>query len=470
MRVSTSGIKSESIRNNQCEIAIAPKAVRGTIFFLTEDPGTTIDPVKSYQYYDDGILVLNDDGHILDVGYATEMHSKYQLAAHTVLNYSGKFIFPGFIDTHTHYPQSEIIAAFGEQLTHWLDKYIYPTEAHFADKSYASSASRFFLNELLDNGTTTALVFGTVHKTSVNALFEEAEKLNMRIIGGKIMMDRNAPHYLLDTPETTYIESQALIETWHNKGRIQYAVTPRFAITSSPEQLAVAAKLFHAYNGVYLQTHISENLSEVMHAKQLFPASKNYLSIYDDFGLVGPRAIFAHGVHLTDEEFSLLAKKKATISFCPTSNLFLGSGLFDFRKAQQENCHLGLGTDIGAGTSFSMFQTLNEAYKIVQLHKAYTDTPQNEITLTPFKAFYLATLGAARALYLGDKLGSLQPGKEGDFIVLDLEAIPLLKFRLQKTQSLADRLFALMMLADDRTVEAVYLMGKRWQKVDRPRF
>ncbi|HBV21565.1 MAG TPA: guanine deaminase [Nitrosomonas sp.] len=444
----------------------SPKAVRGAIFFLTEDPGAITDPINAYQYYGDGILVLNDNGHILDVGYAAEMRSKYQLTAHEILDYSGKFILPGFIDTHTHYPQSGVIAAFGEQLTDWLEKYIYPTETHFSDKSYARSVSRFFLNELLRNGTTTALVFGTVHKTSVNVLFEEAEKLNMRIIGGKVMMDCNAPVYLLDTPQTAYIDNQALIEAWHNKGRIQYAVTPRFAITSSPEQLAVAAKLYHACDGIYLQTHVSENLSEVRRARQLFPASKNYLSIYDDFGLIGPRAIFAHGVHLTDEEFSLLAKKEATISFCPTSNLFLGSGLFNFKKAHQGNCHLGFGTDIGAGTSFSMFQTLNEGYKVVQLHKAYTEAPENEITLTPFKAFYLATLGAARALYLDDKLGSLQPGKEGDFIVLNLEATPLLKFRIQKTQSLADRLFALMILADDRTVEAVYLMGKRWQKAD----
>lgn len=438
------------------------RAVRGSIFFLTHDPGIDADPLKCYQYYDDGILVLHDDGHILDVGNADQMRARYQLETHEIIDFSGKYILPGFIDTHIHYSQSEIIATYGEQLVQWLDHTAYPVESRFKEKSHAYSVSRFFLNELLRNGTTTALVFGTVHKASIAILFEEAAKLNMRIIGGKVMMDRNAPDDLLDIPETAYADSKTLIETWHNKGRIQYAITPRFAITSTPEQLIAAAKLYEEYDDIYLQTHVAENLNEVALAKHLFPKAESYLHIYDDFGLVGPRTIYAHGIHLTDDEFDLLAKKNAALSFCPTSNLFLGSGLFNFRKAQHYKIHLSLGTDIGAGTSFSMFQTMNEAYKVVQLQKAYTDSPEKQITLTPFKAFYLATLGAARALHLDDKLGSLLPDKEGDFIVLNPEATPLLRFRMKNARSLADRLFAMMMLADDRAVEAVYLMGKRW--------
>ncbi|MCB1985472.1 MAG: guanine deaminase [Burkholderiales bacterium] len=439
-----------------------PKAVRGAIFFLTNDPGSESDPLSCYQFYDDGILVLQNDGHILDVGSTIQIRAKHHLESHEIIDFSGKFILPGFIDTHTHYAQSEIIATYGEQLVQWLEHYAYPVESQFADNAHAQLASRFFLNELLRNGTTTALVFGTVHKASIDALFAESEKLNMRIIGGKVMMDRNAPVDLLDTPETAYTDSKTLIEAWHNKGRIQYAITPRFAVTSSPEQLVAAAKLYEEYDDVFLQTHVAENLNEVALVKQLFPKAESYLHIYDNFGLIGPRTVYVHGVHLTDDEFDLLARKNAALSFCPTSNLFLGSGLFNFRKAEHHKIQLSLGTDIGAGTSYSMFQTMNEAYKVVQLQKTYAESPENKITLTPYKAFYLATLGAARALNIDKKLGSLAPGMEGDFIVLNPEATPLLRFRMQNARSLADRLFTIMMLADDRAVYAVYVMGRRW--------
>ncbi|SEN36751.1 guanine deaminase [Nitrosomonas marina] len=441
-----------------------PKAVRGSIFYLTDDPGSQSDPFGCYEYYEDGILVLRDDGHILDVGPSAQITVKHRLLANEIADFSGRLVIPGFIDTHIHYPQAEIIAAYGEQLVHWLEKYAYPTESRFADRSYAQAVSRFFLHELLRNGTTTALIFGSVHRSSIDALFREAEKLNLRIIGGKVMMDRNAPEHLLDTAETTNADNEALIATWHNKGRIQYAITPRFAITSSPAQLIVAAKLYHARDDLYLHTHVAENLNEIALTQQLYPSAKSYLHVYDDFGLVGSRSLFAHGIHLTDDDFGLLAEKQAALSFCPTSNLFLGSGLFNFSKACKKNILLGIGTDIGAGTSFSMFQTMNEAYKVVQLqrsshHQTQTDS---ETHLTPFKAFYLATLGAARALYLDNMLGSFQPGKEGDFIILNLEATPLLKFRMLHTQSLSERLFVLMMLADDRVVDAVYIMGRYW--------
>ncbi|MDC8445377.1 MAG: guanine deaminase [Nitrosomonas sp.] len=449
---------------NSSSTSSMARAIRGSLFFFLDDPGADHNPVGSYQYFEDGILVLTDDGHIADIGSATNMQSRYGLANRDIIDHSGKLIVPGFIDTHTHYPQSEIIAAYGHQLIQWLDKYAFPAEAKFYDKHYARTISRFFLSELLRNGTTTALIFGSVHKVSAEALFEEAEKLNMRIIGGKIMMDRNAPQHLLDTPETAYSDSKALIETWHNKrGRISYAVTPRFAATSSSEQLQAAQRLYHAYDDMYLQTHVSENQHEIAWIKQLFPSSKSYLNVYNDFGLVGPRSIFAHGIHLTDDEFKLLADKNAAIAFCPTSNLFLGSGLFNFDQACLINVRLTLGTDIGAGTSFSLLKTMAEAYKVVQLQSNSASASKKKTPLTPFKTFYMATLGAARALYLEDKIGTLQPGKEGDFIVLNPDATPLLNFRMRKTLSLADRLFTLMMLADDRAIDAVYLMGKRWQ-------
>lgn len=447
-----------------CPTSFIPKAVRGSLFFFLDDPGTDNDPVSSYRYYEDGILILTDDGHIADIGSTTDMQSRYSLTHRDIIDHSGKLIVPGFIDTHTHYPQSGIIAAYGHQLIEWLEKYAFPAEAEFIDKHYARTISRFFLSELLRNGTTTALIFGSVHKVSAEALFEEAEKLNMRIIGGKVMMDRNAPQYLLDTPETAYSDSKALIETWHNKrGRIRYAVTPRFAATSSNEQLQIAQRLYHAYDDVYLQTHVSENQHEIAWVKQLFPSSKSYLNVYNDFGLVGPRSIFAHGIHLTDDEFKLLADKNAAIAFCPTSNLFLGSGLLNFNHACLANVRLTLGTDIGAGTSFSMLKTMAEAYKVIQLQNNSASVSKKKTALTPFKAFYMATLGAARALFLENKIGTLQPGKEGDFIVLNPDATPLLSFRMKKTLTLADRLFALMMLADDRAIDTVYLMGKRWQ-------
>lgn len=445
------------------EIIIKPKAVRGTLFYFVADPGTETDPVNAYQYFEDGILVLNEDGCIADIGSVDQIQSKYTFSSHDIADFSGKLIVPGFIDTHIHYPQTEIIASYGHQLMSWLENYAFRAEEKFSDKKYAIAASQFFFNELLRNGTTTALIFGTVHKASVEALFEEAEKLNIRIIGGKVLMDRNTPESLRDTPESAYEESKELIEIWHKKrGRIHYAITPRFAITSSEAQLKSAQKLYHEYNDVYLHTHLSENRDEIAQIRQLFPSSDSYLNVYHDFGLVGPRSVFAHGIYLTDEEYRLIAENNSTISFCPLSNLFLGSGLFNFNQALHFNIRLTLGTDVGAGTSFSLLKTMAEAYKVVQLQKVDELTSGKQIDLTPFKAFYLATLGAAKALSLENKIGALHPGQDGDFLVLNPNATPLLGLRMKKAQSLSEQLFAYMMLGDDRAIEAVYLMGKRW--------
>ncbi|MDF2073593.1 guanine deaminase [Pseudomonas mendocina] len=422
------------------------KAYRAAILHSLADP-TVVGIEQSYQYFEDGILLI-ENGKVAQVGAAAELLSK--LTGVEVQHYRDALITPGFIDTHIHYPQTGMIASYGEQLLDWLNTYTFPTEKQFEDKAHASDVAAIFLKELLRNGTTTALVFGSVHPQSVDAFFEQADKLNLRMIAGKVLMDRNAPDYLTDTAETGYAESKALIERWHGKGRLHYAVTPRFAPTSTPEQLDLAGKLFGEYPDLYMHTHISENKAEVAWVKDLFPARKGYLDVYDHHKLIGPRAVFAHGVHLCDDECKRLAETGSAVAFCPTSNLFLGSGLFDLNKLEEHGVRVGLGTDVGAGTSFSQLQSLNEAYKVMQLQGKKLD---------PFKSLYLATLGGANALYLDDKLGNFLPGKDADFLVLDYNATPLISYRMQQAKSLEERLFALTMLGDDRTVKETFAAG-----------
>lgn len=432
-------------------------AYRGSVLYFVDDPATSSHP---YEYYEDGVLLVDGDGKVKAVGPASTVLAANQQAY--VVDYSGKLIMPGFIDTHIHYPQTEMIGSFGEQLLQWLNTYTFPTEKQFADKTYAKSVAKVFLNELARNGTTTALVFGTVHPQSVDALFEEASTHNMRIIAGKVMMDRNAPDYLLDTPQSAYDDSRALIQRWHNKGRALYAVTPRFAPTSTPEELTMAGRLLQEFPDVYMHTHLSENKSEIAWVQSLFPASSGYLDVYNSFGLSRKRSVYAHGVHLRDDEFASLANTHSAVAFCPTSNLFLGSGLFDLQKAEQYHVNVGLGTDVGAGTSFSALQTMGEAYKVIQMHKAYADNPDDSHPLKAAKAYYLATLGAARALDLDDKIGSFKVGNEADFIVVNPGATDLMRFRMQHASTIEDKLFVLQTLGDDRAVEKTYVMGKRW--------
>ncbi|MFG0413579.1 guanine deaminase [Ectopseudomonas khazarica] len=422
------------------------KAYRAAILHSLADPAV-VGVEQSYQYFEDGILLI-ENGKVAQVGAAAELLPK--LAGVEVQHYRDALITPGFIDTHIHYPQTGMIASYGEQLLDWLETYTFPTEQQFADKAHASDVAAIFLKELLRNGTTTALVFGSVHPQSVDAFFEQADKLNLRMIAGKVLMDRNAPDYLTDTAETGYAESKALIERWHGKGRLHYAVTPRFAPTSTPQQLELAGKLLGEYPDLYMHTHLSENRKEIEWVKALFPERKGYLDVYDHHRLIGPRAVFAHGVHLCDEECQRLAETGSAVAFCPTSNLFLGSGLFDLNKLEAHGVRVGLGTDVGAGTSFSQLQSLNEAYKVMQLQGKKLD---------PFKSLYLATLGGANALYLDDKLGNFLPGKDADFLVLDYNATPLISYRMQQARSLEERLFALTMLGDDRAVKETFAAG-----------
>jgi guanine deaminase len=351
-----------------------------------------------------------------------------------------------------------MMAAYGEQLLEWLNLYTFPTERQFQDQSYAFKIASLFLDELLKNGTTTALVFAAVFPESVDAFFEAAAARNLCMISGKVMMDTNCPDYLRDTAQSSYDQSRALIQKWHRRGRLLYAVTPRFAGTSTEAQLKLAAQLLDEFPDVYLHTHLSENVNEVAWIKELFPHYGGYLDVYDQTGLVRERSLFAHGVQLTDAEFQRLSEAKAAISFCPTSNLFLGSGLFPIERAKslEHPIKVGLGTDVGAGTSFSLLQTANEAYKVAQLRGQ---------KLSAYKALFLATLGGARALCLEDTLGSFDPGKEADFIVLDPQATSLLALRNQAglppdVESLADLLFSLLIMGDDRAIAATYVMGK----------
>jgi len=422
------------------------KAYRAAILHSIADPAV-VGVEQSYEYFEDGLLVI-DDGQVAKVGHAVDLLPT--LKDVEITEYRDALITPGFIDTHIHYPQTGMIASYGEQLLDWLNTYTFPTEKQFEDKAHAADVAGIFLKELLRNGTTTALVFGSVHKQSVDAFFEAAEALNLRMIAGKVLMDRNAPEYLTDTPESGYADSKELIERWHGKGRLHYAVTPRFAPTSTPEQLSLAGKLLGEYPDLYMHTHLSENRQEIEWVKQLFPERSGYLDVYDHFKLIGPRAVFAHGVHLCDAECQRLAETGSAVAFCPTSNLFLGSGLFDLNKLEAHGVRVGLGTDVGAGTSFSQLQSLNEAYKIMQLQGKKLD---------PFKSLYLATLGGAEALYLDDRIGNFAPGKDADFVVLDYNATPLISYRMQQARSLDEKLFALTMLGDDRAIKETFAAG-----------
>ncbi|WP_339460390.1 guanine deaminase [Pseudomonas sp. EA_105y_Pfl2_R69] len=431
----------------------AVKAYRAAILHSLADPAV-VGVEHSYQYFEDGILLV-EDGQVVKVGSAAELLPT--LKGLEVTEYQDALITPGFIDTHIHYPQTGMIASYGEQLLDWLNTYTFPTERQFEDKAHAADVAGIFLKELLRNGTTTALVFGSVHKQSVDAFFEVACALNLRMIAGKVLMDRNAPDYLTDTPESGYADSKELIERWHGKGRLHYAVTPRFAPTSTPEQLSLAGKLLGEYPDLYMHTHLSENRQEIEWVKALFPERKGYLDVYDHFKLIGPRAVFAHGVHLCDAECQRLAETGSAVAFCPTSNLFLGSGLFDLNKLEAHGVRVGLGTDVGAGTSFSQLQSLNEAYKIMQLQGKKLD---------PFKSLYLATLGGAEALYLDDKIGNFTPGKDADFVVLDYNATPLISYRMQQAKSLDEKLFALTMLGDDRAIKETFAAGQSVHRRD----
>jgi len=429
---------------------------RASIYHCTES-----DRVIEAVYIPDGLMVVdNDSGQILEVGDYTTTAPKWPNSL-SLKHFKDSLIMPGFIDTHVHYPQYRVIASYGTSLLDWLNTYTFVEEQKFSDLDYATTVAELFLDELIKNGTTTAMTFCSSYKQSVDVFFTAAEKRKLRMIAGKVMMDRNAPEGLCDSAQSSYIDSKSLIDKWHNKARLSYAVTPRFAPTSTNEQLTQAAKLLKEYpntsdtKGVLLQTHLNENDEEIEWVKELYPESKNYFDVYNSHDLTGINSVFGHCIHNTDDEYRAMADSGSKVVLCPRSNLFLGSGLFAIDKLEDFEIEMALASDVGGGDSFSMFQVMNEAYKICKL---------NDYNLDPVKAFYLTTLAAAKVLNMDDSIGNFEVNKEADFIVLDLSATELITEKLKVAKDINDILFSLMTLGDDRLIKEVYILGQATYK------
>ncbi|RQZ73803.1 guanine deaminase [Burkholderia glumae] len=422
-------------------------AFRARLLTFRGDPAHTDETAV---FEEDGLLIVDAAGRVVAAGAHAALAGRLAPDAQ-VTTLGDKLIVPGFIDAHVHYPQTDMIASPAPGLLPWLDTYTFPTERRFADPEHAREVASFFIDTLLASGTTTALVYCTVHRQSTEALFEASEAKNLRMAAGKVLMDRNCPEFLRDTAQSGHDDSAALIERWHGRGRQMYALTPRFAPTSTPAQLEACAALARRHPDVFVQSHVAENVDEVKWAAELFPGHRSYLDIYDRHGLLRPRAVYGHCIHLDDEDRRRIAETGTVIAHCPTSNLFLGSGLFDFDRATAQRVQLSLATDVGGGTSFSMLQTMNEAHKIARLSGHH---------LSATRMFWLATAGAARALALDAQVGTLAPRAEADFVVLDPRATPLLARRTARAASLEELLFAFAMLGDDRAVHSTWSAGR----------
>ena len=424
---------------------------RGEVFDFIDSP---LNRKDAYRYFPDGALVVRE-GEIVDCGPFEEIKGHY--TDYELVDYSGKLLMPGFIDSHIHYPQAEIIGMYGKQLLDWLEDYTFPAEQAFVSSEHADRMAHFFVEELFRNGTTACMAYATVHPTSVTALFSVASEYNMCMLTGKVLMDRNAPAGLTDTAEQGKSESRSLIESWHGKGRNRYVITPRFAISCSTEQLIAAGRLHEQYPGTYIQTHLSENKDEIDSTLSLCPDCQDYLEVYERARLVTDRSIFGHCIHLSDSECRRLVEASSVVAHCPTSNLFLGSGLFDMQQANRVGMQTVLATDIGAGTSFSMLRTMGEAYKVQQL---------GGYPMSVFESLYKCTLGAAKALHLDDEIGCFGKGRKADFIVMDYAATPSQQVRMDYLKrhgkwTLENKLFGLQTSGDERNIQATYVMGKR---------
>tara|TARA_B100000519_G_scaffold76077_1_gene65477 strand:+ start:8073 stop:9374 length:1302 start_codon:yes stop_codon:yes gene_type:complete len=419
--------------------------IRGTLYHY---PHSTNQYQSDLQSFKDGAMLIKD-GKIADLGDFSALKARY--ADVDVIDYSGRVIIPGLIDTHLHFPQTEIIASYGEQLLTWLDNFTFPAERQFEDADFANTMADAFLTECLKNGTTTGLVYSSVHKVATEALFEAASQRNMLTVAGKVCMDRHCPDWLQDTPESAQRDSADLIDRYHGKGRNYYALTPRFAPTSSSAQMAALGELAQQYEDVFIQTHLSENHDEIAWVKTLYPECEDYLAVYEKYHMVRPRAVYGHCIHLSDSEWQRMADSGAIAAFCPTSNLFLGSGLFELSKAEKFGVPVTLATDVGGGTSFNLLRTLGEAYKICQLRN---------YSLSSLQGFYMLTQGAADSLGLSDQIGNLNPGSDADFVVLNPRFDALTQLRIDTESTCEDTLFALTMLGDDRATVATYVAGQ----------
>jgi guanine deaminase len=409
------------------------------------DPEGNADSVR---YCEQG-AVLVDGGLIVWCGQAGDAPAGLADGAEHH-DYGDDLILPGFVDGHVHYPQIGVIASFGAQLLDWLEKYTFPEEARFSDPDYARDTAKLFLDLLVANGTTTAAVYCTVHPESADAFFAESTSRNLRMIAGKILMDRNAPDSVLDIAQSGYDDTKALIEKWHGNGRNLYAVTPRFAPTSTPAQLEACGTLMSEFSDVYLQSHVSENADEVKWVAELFPEARSYQDVYARYGMLGPRALYGHAIHMDEADLRQAAETGTKFVHCPTSNLFIGSGLFRMNETRQAGVDVLLGSDVGGGTSLSPFATMKAAYEIAQF---------SGYSLTPESAFWLSTAGGAAALSLGTTIGRLESGYEADIVVLDLNSTPVIRQRVDRAEDLRDILFAQMILADDRAIRATYAGG-----------
>ncbi len=423
------------------------RLLRGRVLTFHHEPKGPED-TDAYSYIVDGALLISD-GIIVAAGDYQDVVGNADDAA--VIDHRPHLLMAGFIDLHIHFPQVQIVASWGSQLLDWLNGYTFPAEAEYADVRHARTMAGRFCDVLTDHGTTTAVAFCSVHSASAEALFAEATARNMRMIAGKTMMDRNAPAAVLDTAQSGYDDSKALIERWHGIGRASYAITPRFAITSTPEQLEMAGALAAQYPECYVQTHLSENRDEISFTAELYPQAQDYLDVYESYGLLGPRTLLGHAIHLQDREIGAISDAGAHPVFCPTSNLFLGSGLFDDAGLRARGIQSGIATDIGAGTSYSMLQTLNEGYKILQL--------QNQ-KLHSLRAFHWITRGNAEVLGLADEIGTLDVGTEADVVVVNARATPAMTLRMDRAESLFDELFVVQMMGDDRAITQVYVAGE----------
>jgi guanine deaminase len=424
-----------------------------TLSFVAEPQGP--DDTDAVRYHEDGAVVI-ENGMIIASGDFTQIDAKFRNAR--VTDHRPHLLMAGFIDTHIHFPQVQVIASWGAQLLDWLNTYTFPAETLYADPGHsAAMASRFF-DQLITHGTTTAAAYCSVHQASADAFFAEAERRRMRMIGGKVLMDRNAPDGLRDSPQSGYDDSRALIERWHGVGRAHYAITPRFAITSTSEQMRMAGVLAAEYPDCYVQTHLSENHAEIALTAELYPQARDYLDIYQSNGLLGRKTLLGHSIHLKPREIDALAETGARPVFCPTSNLFLGSGLFDDAGLRRRGIVNAIATDVGGGTSYSMLQTLNEGYKVLQLQGQQ---------MHALRAFHWITRGNAVALGLDDRIGTLEAGTEADIVVLDARATSAMALRMDTVTSLAEELFVLQMMGDDRAIAQVYIAGAQSKRAER---
>ena len=427
---------------------MSAKILRGRVFWFVSEPEGPNDHA-SYHYHADGAVVV-EDGLIVASGPYSDV-LKLVAPGAEVIDHRPHLILPGLIDTHVHYPQMQVIGSYAKDLLEWLNSYTFVEEQRFADPAHARRISGLFLDELVRQGTTSAAVYCTVHKGSADAFFTEAERRDMRMIAGKVMMDRNAPEALLDSPQRGYDETRALIERWDGVGRLNVAITPRFALTSTPAQLEAVAALVGEFPDAFIQTHVNESAGEIAAVAALFPDMPDYLGVYDHYRMLGPRTLLGHCIHMRPREMDMMAETGSVAVFCPTSNLFIGSGLFDRAAMLGKGIRMGIATDVGGGTSYSMLRTLDEGYKVLQLRGQ---------RFSPLESWFMATLGNARALGLEDRIGTLEAGSEADIVVLDAGALPHMALKMERVETLAEELFLLQTCGDDRVVVETYVAGR----------